>query len=117
MANFDGKAGSNSSASGNLPVNDAVTFNGNPELSGVIQFNDHGCVHSIRLGRSAGPYAYTIFVDAEGPHGAFSGSGYLTFTDATGDSYHLSITRSKRLAHTVSYNSSNPNIVSIVWHN
>jgi hypothetical protein len=118
VANFNGAAGSNSSASGDLPVNGEVAFNDNTELSGTIQFNDKGCVHGIRLERSASsPYGYTVYVDAEGPHGAFSGSGYLIFTDATGDAYHLSITRSKRLTHTVSYNSDKPNIVRIAWHN
>lgn len=112
------KAGENSSAVGRLSVDGEVAFNGNTELSGVIRFNDKGCVHGIRLARSASSaYSYTLYVDAEGPHGAFSGSGYLHFVDETGDTYALSIFRSKRMTHTVSYNSSKPAIVRIVWNN
>jgi hypothetical protein len=119
IANFvTDRAGQNSSASGTLPVDGQVAFGNNTELSGVIQFNDGGCVHGIRLAQSGSDiFTCTIYVDAEGPHGAFSGGGHLLFTDATGDAYSLYIYRSKRVTHTVSFNSAKPQIVSILWHN
>ncbi len=114
------KAGENSEATtaspGMQPRQDA-TINGNTDLSPYIQFNDDGKVYHITLQNSPGAYDYVIQVDAEGPHGAFSGSGHLEFTDETGDVYTLGIFSSHRSVHTVRYNSDKPGIVKIKWNN
>jgi hypothetical protein len=62
-------------------------------------------------------YKYRIEVEAEGPHGFGSGSGYLLFTDKAGDSYSLRIFDSSRKVHYVEYNSDHPEIVKIQWSN
>lgn len=103
-----------------LPVASRVQINGNEDLSEIVKFNDSGCVYSIRLVKnptSGSIYSYEIQVDARGPSGAGSGSGYLYFTDATGDSYALSIYRSGRHLHVVDYNSRDPRITTITWSN
>ena len=94
-----------------------MRINGKTDLSGCIQANDGGCVYGISLRRSEGIYRYTVTVDAQGPSGFFSGSMYLKFTDQTGDVYRLSVFRSDRDTHTVSYNSDKPAIVNIQWSN
>lgn len=117
---FNGTPGQNSYAisEGGLPLYGIVQINGNIELESIIQFNDGGCVYGITLSEYSGPtYDYVITVDGQGPKGSFSGSGYLVFTDATGDSYDLSIYKSDRAEHTVRFNSSNPVIKKIEWHN
>jgi hypothetical protein len=88
------------------------------DLSSVIQFNDGGCVYSISLhtGAAATAYDYRILVDGRGPKGAGSGSGYLHFTDESGDTYKLSLFSSSRKTHTLDYNSDKPNIVTIRWN-
>lgn len=116
---FTGNCGNNSVATSQagLQVNSQVQLNGNIDLSGCMTFNDGGCVYGITLTGSPGIYDYVLNVDAQGPKGAFSGSGYLAFTDLTGDTYRLSIYSSTRSTHTVRYNSSNPTIVKIQWNN
>jgi hypothetical protein len=100
-----------------MPVNSVVSINGTTDLSGIVQFNDKGKVYEIRLKGSPGFYDFVLEVDAEGPHGPFSGSGHLKFTDASKDSYELGIYSSTRSVHTVRYNSGKPNITLIEWYN
>jgi len=115
------RAGENSNAvcAGGLAVNYEVEINGNTDLTSIVRFNDGGCVYHIRLiEHPIGiPYKYRIEVNASGPVGMFSGSGYLRFTDATEDKYHLSIFSKERKWHTVDYNSKDPRIVKIEWSN
>jgi hypothetical protein len=93
-----------------------MTISGNNELDSYIHFNDRGKVYHISLQASPGLYDYVIQVDAEGPHGVFSGGGHLEFTDETNDTYHLYIYSSRRETHTVRYNSDKPGIVKVKWH-
>ncbi|MDO3409462.1 hypothetical protein QWJ34_06780 [Saccharibacillus sp. CPCC 101409] len=111
------KIGENSSAErqDGMTVNSEVSINGSLNLYDIIKFNDNGCVYGITLTGSPGYYNYVLNVDAQGPSGAFSGSGYLAFTDKTGDTYKLSIYSSTRSVHTVRYDSQQPEIVKIEW--
>lgn len=111
---------SNAVCPSGMSVGSLVQINGNEDLSSIVRFNDDGCVYSIRLvlnPTSGSTYNYEIQVDARGPSGAFSGSGYLYFTDLTGDSYRLSIYRSGRHMHVVDYNSRDSRITTITWAN
>lgn len=100
-----------------MAVNSEVSINGSSNLYNIIRFNDNGCVYGITLTGSPGAYDYVINVDAQGPKGFGSGSGYLAFTDKSGDTYKLSIYSSTRSVHTVRYNSHQPEIVKIEWNN
>ena len=100
-----------------LQPGQSMTIEGNLDLSPYMQFNDSGKVYHVSLQASPGFYDYVVQVDAEGPHGAFSGGGHLAFTDRTGDTYHLYIYSSRRETHTVRYNSDDPAIVKVEWHN
>lgn len=109
--------GENSSAicTTGLLINGVVTINGNEDLSSVIKFNDGGCVYGITLSQSPGFYDYVLNVDAQGPKGIFSGSGYLAFSDKEPDCYKLSIYSSRRSTHTLRYDSKAPDIIKIQW--
>ena len=63
----------------------------------------------------SGNYDYCLFAKGCGPKGAFSGSGYMKFTDASGDTYRLSIYKHAYDMHTVNYNSDQPKIVKFEW--
>lgn len=94
-----------------------VAINGDQDLSQIIKFNSGGCVFDIRvLKQGSGLFDWIIWVDAQGPS-LTGGSGYLVFTDAAGSRYHLSIFRSARATHRLNYNSNDPAIVKIEWHN
>jgi hypothetical protein len=87
-------------------------------LDEAIKFNDSGCVYDISMFETKNsPFRYLIQVDGQGPSGFTSGSGYLFFTDQTGDTYHLSLFRHGRDIHEVSFNSDRPKIVKIRWSN
>ncbi|WP_063041985.1 hypothetical protein [Nocardia grenadensis] len=94
-----------------------VRLNGNSNLSTCIVGNNNAKVYGISLTESASSvyYRYTIYVDAEGPHGFGSGSLYLAFKDETDDVYYLSIFRSDRMRHSVSFDSDAPAIKEIYW--
>ncbi len=113
------KTGENSSAErrDGMTVNSEASINGLSQLHDIIKFNNNGCVYGITLTGSPGVYDYVINVDAQGPKGFGSGSGYLAFTDKSGDTYKLSIYSSTRSVHTVRYNSEKPEIVKIEWNN
>ncbi len=100
-----------------MPVNSEVAIDGVTDLSSIVQFNDGGRVYFITLTWSPGIYSYVISVDGRGPSGFGSGSGYLAFTDMTGDTYNLSLYNSSRAVHTVRFNSDNPAIKAIQWSN
>ena len=125
MANYTDfickQPGENSAAvnSPGMPVGNTVTINGKEDLSEFIKFNDGGCIYSIRLldNPSVSMYSYELEVDGCGPEGAGSGKGYLYFTDATGDTYKLTLYRSGRHKHVVDYNSRDPKITTITWSN
>lgn len=99
-----------------LQPGQSMEIDGNIDLSPYMKFNGGGQVYHISLQQSPGIYDYVVLVDAEGPHGAFSGGGHLAFTDLTGDTYHLYIYSSRRQTHTVRYNSDDPGIVKVAWH-
>ena len=103
-------------APGLAPRQDML-INGNIDLEGFIHFNDGGRVFHITLQSSPGIYDYVLQVDAQGPKGPFSGGGHLAFTDESGDTYSLYIYSSTRSVHTVRYNSKQPNIMKVEWHN
>lgn len=118
VGRFTGNCGENNSATavdGGLFPNQQLELNGNTDLSSCVLFNDGGKVYGIWLSTNSGFYNYAINVDAEGPHGPFSGSGYLFFTDATGDTYQLSIYSGTRANHFVRYNSDKPQILKVRW--
>lgn len=120
VANFTtNQAGQNSDAecAVGMGVNSEVSINGQTNLSGTIQFNNSGCVYGITFTGAPGIYDYVVNVDAQGPKGMGSGSGYLAFTDRSGDTYKLSIYSSTRSVHTVRFNSKEPEIVKIQWSN
>jgi UDP-2,3-diacylglucosamine pyrophosphatase LpxH len=119
VRDFTAMSGENSSATSaaGLAPYERVRINGSTDLSSCIKANNGGCVYGISLNTSSGMYGYTVTVDAQGPSGWLSGSMYLAFTDQTGDVYRLSIFRSDRTTHTVSYNSAKPAIVKIQWNN
>ncbi len=100
-----------------MMVNSEVAINNSSNLQDFIKFNNQGCIFSITLTGSPGIYDYVLTVDGQGPSGLTSGSGYLRFTDKTGDKYHLSLYSSTRSAHTLRYNSKQPEIVKIEWSN
>jgi hypothetical protein len=117
--NFTGACGEatstpNYASSSGMQPYQTATVNGNP-TSNCIVGNDGATVFSITLVQTTGAYAYQVLVDGQGPSGAGSGSFYLGFTDASGDTYYLSIYSSTRAQHTVDYNSTAPNIVTIWW--
>jgi hypothetical protein len=116
---FNGNCGNDSEATSTVGLQDngQVQLNGNLDLSSCMTFNDGGCVYGITLTGSPGIYDYVLNVDAQGPSGFGSGSGYLAFTDQTGDTYKLSIYSSYRSVHTVRYNSKAPSIMKIQWNN
>lgn len=122
VANFSGDCGECSdrgkyhkaTAAGGMQVGQSATVNGNSPQNCVVA-NDKGTVFGIELLANAGFYSYQVRVDAQGPSGAFSGSMYLAFEDATHDVYYLSVYSSRRESHTVSFNSSSPNIIAIYW--
>lgn len=95
----------------------SVSINGSQDLSQYIQFNNGGCVYGISIEPAASMsiYQYCMRVDAQGPSGLTSGSGYLYFIDATGDTYSLGIFDSSRKEHTLHYSSVRPQIIAIVW--
>ncbi len=99
-----------------MTMNSEVSINGSLQLHDIIKFNDGGCVYGITLTGSPGYFDYVVNVDAQGPKGFGSGSGYLAFTDKSGDTYKLSIYSSTRSVHTVRYNSEKPEIVKIEWN-
>lgn len=106
--------------SAGMGINHSVTINGESDLSKFIQFNDDGCVYSIKLveNPTAGSYySYEIEVEGCGPKGISGGKGYLYFTDGTGDTYELSLYRSGRHKHVVDFNSRNAIITTITWTN
>jgi hypothetical protein len=119
-ANFQGDCGECTSghytatATGGMQPGQSATVNGNSPQNCVVA-NDDAKVFQIQLINNAGFYDYQVRVEAQGPKGAFSGSMYLAFKDQTNDVYYLSIYSSKKEWHTVSYNSSSPNIVAIYW--
>jgi hypothetical protein len=108
-------SGETSPISGALNPGDQVEINGKPDLSSCLVGNSQACVYAIALTATSGPFAYTLNVIAQGPHGWGSGSLYLYFTDETDDTYSLSIWSSAKQQHTVQYNSDKPGIVKIAW--
>jgi hypothetical protein len=120
IANFVGACGeaisspNTATAQGRMEPFMEASVNGSAPNVCVVG-NDGAKVYGITLTKNAGIYDYIITVDAQGPSGVFSGSFYLAFTDQSGDTYHLSIYSSTRELHTVSYNSSQPSIVTIAW--
>lgn len=97
-----------------VPPMGQVSINNSSDLSQCIVGNDDAKVFSIQVRRDIGSfYKYSIVVEAQGPKG--SGSLHLKFTDATGDTYSLSITDSAKKKHFVGYNSERPSIRIIEW--
>lgn len=114
------RPGENSMAvsSSGLSIDMTVAINGSSDLSGIIQFNDEGCVYSISLEETwSFIYDYEIKVDGRGPEGISGGRGFLYFTDATGDVYELKLYRSGRHVHVLDFNSRDPTITTITWSN
>ena len=99
-----------------VKIKDLNTDTASTDLSGCIRFNSGGCVNTINVNLTNNPiYPYIIYVDAKGPSGMSSGSGYLRFIDFSGDHYDLSIYQSKRGTHYVQYKSPAPCIKTILW--
>ena len=112
-----------------LPVNAHVIMNNNgtqdSDLRDFIKFGDGGYVKSIEMisndgvdevleeGTPENTYAYRINVRACGPK---DGWGYLVFVDRTGDHYSLSLYKHSEDDHYVKYNSTNPDIIAIIWY-
>ncbi|MCP2678486.1 hypothetical protein NHF45_02945 [Maricaulaceae bacterium NA33B04] len=97
-----------------MEVEQSATINGDSPSKCMLA-NDGGKVFNIDLKANAGVYDYQIQVEAQGPVGAFSGYMHLAFQDDTDDVYYLKIVSSKKLWHTVSYDSSRPGIKAIYW--
>lgn len=112
------RGGENSEAtSDQTEAEGVVAINGKQDLHELVRFNNGGCVYGIRvLRQNAGLFDGIIWVDAQGPS-ATGGSGHLSFVDASGDTYRLSIFRSARCTHTLRYNSKQPAIRKIIWSN
>ena len=101
-----------------VKLKNSITGKSSTELDDCIQFNDGGKVFGIRVDHSNLPVEkYAIYVDAQGPDGWDSGSGYLRFVDFSGDHYDLSIFDSDRKTHNVVYSSDRPGIQTILWSN
>ena len=103
-----------------------TSVNGVP-LSKIITFNDGGYIDqfyqetSVGLNGDAGDvitslYPHTVRVHGSGPSGFFSGSGYLHFSDKTGDTYNLSLFSSITRWHYVRFSSDSSDIVKIAWN-
>ncbi|MBX9815266.1 MAG: hypothetical protein K2X76_11235 [Sphingomonas sp.] len=112
-SNCGSHKGTATSSTGLAP-GQAVTINGNADLSSCMTGPGNGAVYSIELQQDSGFYNYIITVLAQGPTGAFK-SMYLHFTDETGDRYKLWIYSSRKQLHTLAYDSDKPNIVKIEW--
>jgi hypothetical protein len=121
-ANFQGQCGEcksgyfSATSTGGMQPGQTATVNGNSPQNCVVA-NDGAKVFTIQLINNAGFYSYQVRVEAQGPSGIGSGSMYLAFRDKTNDVYYLSIYASRKEWHTVSYNSSSPDIVEIYWSN
>lgn len=93
------------------------------ESTDCIVGNDGAEVISIELTKNElakhPVYKYVIEVNAFAPKGIGTGSFYLAFTDASGDTYYLKVYDEYFFNdnHTVKYNSNKPNIVDIYWCN
>ncbi|HEX9984100.1 MAG TPA: hypothetical protein VGF69_12610 [Thermoanaerobaculia bacterium] len=71
-------------------------------------------IQSITLVVDSGPvYTATLNVVGACPSGSFDNA--MQFTDQSGDTYSLRVYSSTVQTHTVSYNSSGPNITTITW--
>lgn len=120
--NFNGSCGEsvgktpNSATSTGMQTYQSATVNGGP-VSNCVIGNNGAVVYNIWVTQTTGIYKYQICVDGQGPKGAGTGYFHLAFTDETGDTYYLKLFSSDREQHTVDYNSSSPNIVTIWWCN
>ena len=71
-------------------------------------------INSITVVADSGPtYTTTIKVVGACPSGSYD--NLLEFTDQSGDTYTLRIYSDTVKTHTVSYNSSEPNVTGITW--
>ena len=104
---------------------DQLTSINGTELKDIITFNDGGYIDSFYTTYCGDNYDsyyesplydYSIYVHGRGPEGLTSGSGYLHFTDESGDTYNLSIWLHAASSHNVDYNSDQPMIVKISWN-
>lgn len=93
-----------------------LAINGNTDLSKCVVGNYGGCVYQIYLSKHDGHFDYEIWVEAQGPSGAGSGSIWLTFGDESGDHYQLRIYSSTKEWHYLRYNSAKPGITSLNWN-
>lgn len=93
-----------------------LAINGNTDLSSCVVGNYGGCVYQIYLAKHDGHWGYEIWVEAQGPSGAGSGSIWLTFGDESGDHYLLRIYSSTKKWHYLRYNSDKPGITSLNWN-
>lgn len=119
--NFSGSCGeavgnpNSASSSTGMYLNQSATINGEA-CNNCMVGNNGAAVFSIELIPIAGPfYNYQISVYAQGPKGFGTGWFWLAFTDATNDTYYLSIYSSTPEYHTVDFNSVDPTIVKIWW--
>lgn len=103
-----------------LSVGNRMTINGKDNLSSIISFRTGGYVSKIELVSNNSiegeepdcSYAYRIWITGAGPK---KGSGYLVFTDRTGDYYRISLTSTIERRHYLRYNSSKPEIIAVQW--
>ncbi len=104
---------------------DQLTSINGTELKDIITFNDGGYIDSFYTTYQGDNYDsyyesplydYGISVHGRGPKGLTSGSGYLHFTDESGDTYNLSIWLHAASSHKLDYNSDQPMIVKISWN-
>ena len=104
---------------------DQLTSIGDIALKDIITFNDGGYIDSFYTSYQGDNYDsyyesplydYGISVHGRGPKGLTSGSGYLHFTDESGDTYNLSIWLHAASSHKLDYNSDQPMIVKISWN-
>lgn len=100
-----------------LKVGERVKIDATERLSGIIRFNDEGCVHSIRvIKKSYNCCSYRIEVEAEGPHAGILNRCYIRFYNRDGYTCILSINDSSRKVHYLGWDK-DPDIIKIVWSN
>lgn len=116
--------GENSSAccdyESGLPIGHSAKINNSYDLRNYMKFKKGGFVKSVKFQKNPTKYTkwpYEILIDAKGPKGFGSGSGYTFYMDGTYDTYSLSVWDSSLKKHVVDYSSSNPNIIYISWSN
>lgn len=98
-----------------LVAGSQLSINGSTDLSAIIVGNSGALVNSITMQDDGEFFTYELSVTGQGPAGAGSGSLELGLLDQAGGTHWLKLDSSTNKTHTLGYNSSSPDVVSISW--